>query len=248
MTIYERIFYLLEKQNKTASHLASFLNVKSSSINGWKKGSYPSSKYIENIAKFFNVSLDFLITGKEYKKEDNLIHLYGKEMDLDDHTIEMIKVIKELSSQDLYTVEKYIQFLNYEQNFQTIKDTDQHYHSKPLLGYTAAGEPVDMPNGFYDFTDLISVPVGVKADFALRVRGDSMEPAIMDNSTILIKRQPSAENGSIVIASINKQVTCKKFYKFDDKVELRSLNPKYKTIVIRESDDIKFEIIGVVML
>lgn len=64
MQINERIFYLLEKQNKSAKDLGLFIGVNPSSISGWKnENSFPSSKYIIGISKFLNVSIEYLLTG-----------------------------------------------------------------------------------------------------------------------------------------------------------------------------------------
>lgn len=66
MEINERIFYLLKEQNKTAKDLGEYIGVKPSSISAWKnKGSYPSSKYLVRISEFFNVSLQYLLTGQD---------------------------------------------------------------------------------------------------------------------------------------------------------------------------------------
>jgi len=84
MEINERIFYLLNKQNKTASSLANYLNIKSSSITGWKnEGSYPSSKYIQKISEFLNVSVDYLVTGNQSietvpSDQQELLNLYNQ--------------------------------------------------------------------------------------------------------------------------------------------------------------------------
>ena len=66
MEINERIFFLLDKQGKTAKELGDFIKVNPSSISGWKyEGSFPSSKYIIGISEFFNVSIEYLFTGHE---------------------------------------------------------------------------------------------------------------------------------------------------------------------------------------
>ncbi len=70
MNITERIFYLLESQGKTAKELSEYIGIKPSSITGWKnEGSYPSSKLIIRISEFFNVSIEYLFTGKDYLGE-----------------------------------------------------------------------------------------------------------------------------------------------------------------------------------
>lgn len=62
MEINERIFFLLDKQGKTAKELGDFIKVNPSSISGWKnEGSFPSSKYIIGISEFFNVSIEYLL-------------------------------------------------------------------------------------------------------------------------------------------------------------------------------------------
>ncbi len=72
MEINERIFFLLEQEGKKASALAAYLNIKPSSITSWKnEGSYPSSKYIQKISEFLNVSVNYLITGEEDSKYAN---------------------------------------------------------------------------------------------------------------------------------------------------------------------------------
>ncbi len=65
-----RIQYLMEQNNITPSKLCSDLGLAKSSITDWKKGkAKPSVEALVKISEYFNVSLDWLITGKEYKKE-----------------------------------------------------------------------------------------------------------------------------------------------------------------------------------
>ena len=78
MELNERIFSLLDQQGKTAKQLGKFLDVSPSSISGWKnEGSFPSSKYLVRISEFFNVSLDYLCTGKD---SNNLLSEDQKEL------------------------------------------------------------------------------------------------------------------------------------------------------------------------
>jgi len=78
--------------------------------------------------------------------------------------------------------------------------------------------------------------------FCLQVRGDSMiDIGIEDGDSVLIHSQRTAENGQTVIARIDGEVTCKRFYIAADKVRLEPANSKYKVI---ENQNI--EIVGVV--
>lgn len=66
MTISERIFYLMEKQNKRQADLVRVLNVRPNTISDWKaKRRNPSADLLAEIAEFFGVTVDYLVTGGE---------------------------------------------------------------------------------------------------------------------------------------------------------------------------------------
>lgn len=67
MEITQRIFDLLQQQNKKQSDLARFLDVRVATISEWKRNRCtPSVSVIGKIAEFLGVSVDYLVTGKEY--------------------------------------------------------------------------------------------------------------------------------------------------------------------------------------
>ena len=268
MNISERIFYLLSRDNKTASELGEYIDVKPSSINGWKKGSYPSSKYIEKIADFFNVSICYLVSGRE-------------ESDLGIPNKNNTDVFYSLNESNLEKAISYAEYLQYKEEqekakkqAENIKETSPNYptntipiseHIKEetrldinekdqepkkelrILGYTAAGEPIDMPDDTYGLEDVIKVPDSLDADYALSVKGNSMEPRIPNGSLVYVKQQDTVDNGQIAIVSINNTVTCKKFkQKENGIIELHSINKSYKPIII-DNEDIDFKIIGKVI-
>ncbi|MCL2370509.1 MAG: helix-turn-helix domain-containing protein [Firmicutes bacterium] len=60
--ISERIFDLLKKQGKTQKEFSAFTNIKESAISQWKAdGTNPRAENLAIIAKFFNVSSDYLL-------------------------------------------------------------------------------------------------------------------------------------------------------------------------------------------
>lgn len=66
MTISQRVFYLLEEQNKKQNELSEFTGIPTSTISAWnKRGTNPAADTISTIADFFDVSVDYLLTGKE---------------------------------------------------------------------------------------------------------------------------------------------------------------------------------------
>jgi transcriptional regulator with XRE-family HTH domain len=74
----------MEQNNIKANKLCRDLELSESSITDWKKGkAIPSVKALDKIAKYFNVSLDWLITGEERcqpldKEDTELLALYKK--------------------------------------------------------------------------------------------------------------------------------------------------------------------------
>ena len=73
----------------------------------------------------------------------------------------------------------------------------------------------------------------VNCDFAVHISGDSMEPHILDGSIVLVKINPSINDGDLGIFNLNGSIYCKQF----DRDSLISLNEQYAPIEINEYDD-----------
>ena len=95
--------------------------------------------------------------------------------------------------------------------------------------------------------EMIEAPVYVPsgADFALRVSGDSMEPLFQDGQVIWIKEQETLSSGDIGIFAYFDNVYCKKLVIDGGNAYLRSLNPNYDDIKIK--DGFGFKAIGKVV-
>lgn len=117
----------------------------------------------------------------------------------------------------------------------------------PLVGEVAAGTPVLAVENVEEEWFLDRKLLKGEDNFLLRVKGDSMIGAhIQDGDYLLIRPQASAENGEIVVARAEDEVTVKRLYRRRERVELRPENPEYETIVYRNGDE-KVEIIGKVV-
>ena len=92
----------------------------------------------------------------------------------------------------------------------------------PLVGDVAAGVPILAEE---NITDTISLPTDIVGDapsFLLSVRGESMiEAGINDGDYVVVKEQPVANNGDIVVAIIDDGATVKRFYKEKDHIRLQ---------------------------
>ena len=98
----------------------------------------------------------------------------------------------------------------------------------PVVGRIAAGTPILALENIEEFLGIDNGFFGTEQSFAVQVRGDSMVDAhIQDGDYVIIKIQDQAQNGDIVAALIDDEVTLKYFYRPKNQIRLESANPKY---------------------
>ncbi len=125
------------------------------------------------------------------------------------------------------------------------KPTGSRVLELPLLGYVAAGAPIEAVAG----SESIAVPenfIGRRETYVLRVRGDSMiDEQIRDGDMVIVEDRKTADNGEMVIALLRgSDVTLKKFYRDNGRVRLQPANPALQPIFV---DAAQVKIQGVVV-
>ena len=103
----------------------------------------------------------------------------------------------------------------------------------PIIGRVAAGSPVLATEHIEDYCALPHSFFSPSADYFLRVQGDSMiDIGIFDNDLLAVHSTPIANNGDIVVARIDDEVTVKRLHKTRTKhlIELLPENQDYQTI------------------
>jgi repressor LexA len=101
----------------------------------------------------------------------------------------------------------------------------------PLLGTIAAGGPILAEESVEEMLPLPRDLVGRGVLFCLHVKGDSMtDAAICDGDIVVVRQQPTAENGDIVAAMIDGEATVKVYQTRDRRVLLLPRNPAYEPI------------------
>lgn len=107
-------------------------------------------------------------------------------------------------------------------------------YSIPLVGRVAAGDPllaVEEAGECIDVPGYLGEP-GVS--FALRVKGSSMINAgILDGDVVVVKRQPDADDGDIVVALLEDEATLKRFFREEGQVRLQPENDAMQPIFTR---------------
>ena len=157
--------------------------------------------------------------------------------------LEVVKLPENASAKDLFNnfkpslIKRGLDESNVNNSY---KNSDQKYI--PLIGKIAAGLPIE---AIEDFAEDIPAPPGTKNPndfFALRVEGDSMINAgINDGDTVIIRKTNIAENGKIVVALIDDhEATLKRYRKKSNAIALESANPLYETRIFNP-DRIKIQ-------
>ncbi|MEN8114185.1 MAG: transcriptional repressor LexA [Actinomycetota bacterium] len=115
----------------------------------------------------------------------------------------------------------------------------------PLVGRIAAGSPILAEEDIQEIYPLPTELVGSDPVFMLDVRGDSMiDAGIFDGDYVVVRRQPTANNGQLVAALVSdEEATVKRLRRKDGRVILEAENPDYAPMVFTEG----VEILGIVV-
>jgi len=114
--------------------------------------------------------------------------------------------------------------------------------SLPLLGRVAAGAPIGADADIERHLLLDRAMFFPTPDYLLKVKGDSMiDDGIFDGDLIAVHRTNVAENGQIVVARIDGEITVKRFKRSRDRITLLPRNPDYAPIVVAPDADFAIE-------
>ena len=117
-----------------------------------------------------------------------------------------------------------------------------HHQQVPMIGSVAAGEPILADESFDIYVDS-----PVKADYALRVSGDSMEPTYLDGDMVFIRQTPDVPDGTVAVVLVDDSACLKHVYKIKNGVQLVSNNPAYPPMIRTWPEYDVIRILGVVV-
>lgn len=117
----------------------------------------------------------------------------------------------------------------------------------PVLGYIRAGIPLDAVEEILDYEE-VDPAMAAKGDlFALRVKGDSMEPRIREGDVIICAETPCVESGTVAVVLVNgNEATVKKVVKHKEGLSLVAFNPAYSPMFYtnEECETLPVRIVG----
>ena len=110
---------------------------------------------------------------------------------------------------------------------------DMFEQGLPLVGRVAAGQPMLAEENIEDYRKVDPGIFTPNADYLLRVQGESMrDVGILDGDLLAVHRRPAAENGQIIVARLENEVTVKRLNRQGHIVYLEAENPDFQAIEV----------------
>lgn len=258
----ERFKHLRKQHNLSQQDLANQLGYTKSRVNMYERGERePSYEVLEEIADYFNVDMDYLHGKSDIPNRNEWLKTINAAASRGER-IRVAREAKQMTQEELgricgttkQTIYKYETGaitnipLDKLESIAKALDVSSSYlamwddsfmpdniiqmpgkSSIPLVGTIACGTPILAEENREGDVDL---PEHIRADFALRCKGDSMINArIFDGDIVYIRQQDRVERGEIAAVLIGTEATLKRVKTFDDHIILEAENPQYRPMV-----------------
>lgn len=245
--IAERLRILRKEKGLSKRDLVATLPLNYSTYANYESGfREPNSEVLQILASHFGVSIDYLIgVSESRKKADEIAILTDNEHDtilkyrqLDDHGKDIVDVIiqKELERVTILSTRSSLAFSNKSQTDWLMLQVYQQRASVGIGNYLSEDNDKD-----YDVMPFMPTPISRRADFCVRVKGDSMEPKIKDGDIVFVKAVPKVETDNIGIFVYEEEAYCKRL-RIDHKkgaLYLDSLNTAYAPRHITQPENLR---------
>lgn len=130
------------------------------------------------------------------------------------------------------------------------RNPERKGYAVPVLGYVRAGIPIEAVEDILDYEEISQELANTGEFFALKIKGDSMEPKISEGDVVIVRRQEQVENGELAVVLVNgNDATVKRFYKNDSGITLISTNPAYPPFLYskQEAAELPISVVGKVV-
>lgn len=249
MNINERLRLVMKTNSITQKRLADMLNMSQQTISGYCTGAQiPNDRAIIDISHALHIREDWLRTGAgemTAQSPDTLTDRLAQEYNLQPYAAQVVsafaQAVRVLPEPQLKAL---INTLIAE--MQPDAETPALIQLRRYSNPAAAGAPLWAESDY----EMIDYPVDVvpsKADFAVIISGESMQPTYPDGCTVFVRRTNEPNNGDVVIAWIDGEGTvCKRARVSCGRlIRLESDNPEYPSIEKQALENVR--IYGVVV-
>lgn len=235
--LQQNLNYYLKENKMTQKKLSELLNVSQAAVTNWTKGK--NSPDIETLIRICNIleisindilDVDVPAADNELSKTDRVY--MQKYIALDSSGKSLVQLIIDNETQRMHT--QAAQAVTAEPEAQELPEEDNIisivFYDLPV----SAGTGIYLNDSYKDEIEVERNDLTERADFALRINGDSMEPRYHNGDVLLVREQSAVEQGECGIFILNGEGYFKKL----GRNQLISLNPKYRPIPIHEYDTV----------
>ena len=233
MIIAERLRTLRREKNLSKRELVGLLPINYSTYANYESGfREPNSEVLQMLARHFGVSIDYLMGMTENRrKADEIAVLTNEEhihitqyRQLDAHGKGLIEVVMSKELERINFLGANVQGGSSQDDQWVTLKVYQQQASAGLGSYLTDDSDTD-----FEVMRFVATPVSQKADFCVKIRGDSMEPKICDGDIVFVKAVPKVEPDNVGIFIYDGEAYCKRL-RIDNKksaIYLESLNKSY---------------------
>ena len=253
---YNNLKAICDKQGLKITPIVLECGGNKGSLSGWKNGAMPNSDIVMKLAVRLNVPTDCLLFGENYnslslsESEKKLIKCFSSLNDFDKcKIIERAETLTELAAeraaQEAEKISKEKKKTVEKSKPITIaptadeapeQDEERLIEIRHSVYKVSAGCGFELDEGDnWETIEISDTPEARRADYALTISGDSMEPVYYDNDIVLVKMQDTVEIGQIGIFILDGSGYIKKYC--GD--HLVSLNEDYDDIPLSDYEDVR---------
>lgn len=227
MTFGEKIRNARKAKDYTQKQLADKIGAKHNSVSDWENNkNMPDPNTIEYLCRVLEITPNYLLDASEEEFSPFEKLFIKKYRNLDDFGKESVEIVLNRESERVETISQQKQYI---ESLKT--ETSEELIPTRIISYcqrlASAG------NGVYLFddipTDVIKVedtPISRRADFAIGVNGDSMEPDYFDGEKVFVEKTPDVEVGEVGVFVRGEDCFIKEY----GKDGLISRNPEYPNV------------------
>ncbi len=117
----------------------------------------------------------------------------------------------------------------------------------PVLGYVRAGIPLTAVEDVLDYEEVPPSLAHLGELFALKIKGDSMEPRMLEGDVVICRQTPDVESGATAVVLVNgDEATVKKLMKHKNGISLVANNPAYPPMfyTFEECESLPVRVVG----
>lgn len=214
---YDRLKIACKNAHTTVTATLKAIGVGTANGTYWKNGSAPSSDVVVKLAEFLNVSTDFLLLGKNetaMASSPDIIELISAYNSVDTIGKAIIRE-RALTLAELAAERAAEQAKKSAKSVEPTADElppEPTAHSIDYYDYPAsAGTGLFLDEATAEKIDVVATPEAFRADFAIPIKGDSMEPDFSSGDIVLVESCPCVSRGEIGIFVLNGEAFIKEF-------------------------------------